>query len=576
MNIQAIMHKPKSNYCYAYTKNNIHIRIRTAKDDIEKISLVYGDKYAWEKKNTVVMPCSFSDDLFDYYTISISTINNRLSYYFLLENSEESYYFTEWGVNDDIPEDELHMVQFHYPYISEIDIHEIPDWVRDTVFYQIFPDRYCNSNSKLNPEDIVPWDSVPKRDSFYGGDLEGIIEHLDHIQELGISGIYMTPIFKSTTNHKYDTTDYYTIDSQFGDKETLKKLVTECHKRDIKVVLDAVFNHCGYRFDKFQDVIEKGQDSKYYDWFYIEGEYNCSKEIRYEKFAFEQKMPKLRTSNDDVQKYLLDVATYWIKETDIDGWRLDVSNEVDHNFWKAFRKEIKKIKPEAYIVGENWHDSQPWLQGDQFDGIMNYPVSYSCLKYFAKESISSEVFKRMINESLMRNTWQVNEAMMNLLDSHDTPRFVNLCGMNYSRSLLAMSFLLTFVGSTSIYYGTEIGLTGEGDPDCRKTMNWDKESWNEPTYNTIKKLLLIRKNYTALSRGSFSWIDTRSEILAYNRFLDNQDILIYINNTDKKLSCNIPYGHYIDLLTSTNQIITSCNKNILFDEYSIKILKKNN
>ncbi|QEN04723.1 glycoside hydrolase family 13 protein [Thiospirochaeta perfilievii] len=574
MNIQAIMHKPKSNYCYAYTRDNIHIRIRTAKDDVDRVLLVYGDKYEWEKKITTEMYRAFSDDLYDYYTISITATNNRLSYYFLLENRDESHYFTEWGVNDDIPEDELHLVQFHYPYINVADIHEIPDWVRDTVFYQIFPERYDNGNPDISPKNIVPWDSKPERDSFFGGDLQGIINHLDHIKDLGISGIYMTPIFKSTTNHKYDTTDYYTIDPNFGDKDTLKKLVSECHKRGIKVVLDAVYNHCGYKFDKFQDVVEKGKSSKYYNWFYIEEESEGNSEIKYEKFAFEQKMPKLRTSNPEVQKYLLDVASYWIKETDIDGWRLDVSNEVDHMFWKAFRKEIKSIKPDAYIVGENWHDSQPWLQGDQFDGIMNYPVNYSCLKYFAKSSITTETFKRMINESLMRNTWQVNEAMMNLLDSHDTARFVNLSDMDFRKSLLAMSFLLTFVGSTSIYYGTEIGLTGDGDPDCRKGMNWDKSTWNMTVYNMIQSLLQIRNNNKPLTRGSFSWIDC--DLLAYKRSLGNEDIYVYINNNDNCKYCTLTNGTYIDLLKN-EEIVVSADKNrVEFSEYSVNILKKKN
>lgn len=571
MNIQAIMHKPKSNYCYAYTRDNIHIRIRTAKGDVDSVKLVYGDKYEWDKKRTSYMDLSFSDDLYDYYTLSITAPNYRLSYYFLLENRDESHYFTEWGVNDDIPEDELHLVQFHYPYINVADIHEVPDWVKETVFYQIFPDRFCNGNNKLNPDNIVKWDSLPKTDSFYGGDLEGVIQHLDHLKDLGVSGIYMTPIFKSTTNHKYDTTDYYTIDPAFGDKETLKTLVSEAHKRDIKVVLDAVFNHCGYKFDKFQDVVEKGKESKYYDWFYVDIDSDTptgKSEIRYEKFAFEQKMPKLRTSNKEVERYLLDVATYWIKETDIDGWRLDVSNEVDHMFWKSFRKAIKKIKPEAYIVGENWHDSQPWLQGDQFDGIMNYPVNYSCLKYFAKNSIDTPMFKRMINEALMRNTWQVNEAMMNLLDSHDTARFVNLCNFDYRKSLLAMSFLLTFVGSTSIYYGTEIGLTGEGDPDCRRTMNWDKSAWNMDAYTRIQKLLKIRKENSCLSRGSFSWLDCNDGILAYKRVYHNQELIILINNSEVENISTIPVGSYIDLLSQENFTPE-------FKPYSIKILQKN-
>lgn len=570
MNIQAILHKPKSNFCYAYTRDNIHIRIRTAKDDVDSVKLVYGDKYDWDSKIETVMERSFSDDLYDFYTLSITAINNRLSYYFIIENDGELYHFTEWGVSQDIPEDELHMVQFHYPYINDIDIHQVPEWVKETVFYQIFPDRFTNGDSKINPNNMVPWDTIPERDSFFGGDLEGIIKHLDHIKDLGISGIYMTPIFTSTTNHKYDTTDYYSIDPHFGNKETLKRLVSECHKRDIKVVLDAVFNHCGYKFDRFQDVVKNGKESKYYDWFYIDEEKSTPGQISYERFGFENKMPKLRTSNKEVQDYLLDVAKYWIKETNIDGWRLDVSNEIDHMFWKAFRKEIKELKPDAYIVGENWHDSQPWLQGDQFDGIMNYPVNYSCLRYFAKKSIKNDVFKRMINESLMRNSWQVNEAMMNLLDSHDTPRFVNQCNMDYRRSLLAMGFLLTFVGSTSIYYGTEIGLTGEGDPDCRRSMKWDKSKWNMDVYNKIKQLIQIRNNNKELTKGSFTWFDTGSDVLGYIRTYEGSSVYILINNDETTTKSSLPKGNYLELTTN----ISISNNEVVSEPFSMKILKK--
>jgi len=574
MNIQAILHIPKSNYCYAYTRDNIHIRIRTAKDDLDKVNLVYGDKYQWDKCITEEMKCSYSDELFDYYTIEVEAPNYRLSYYFELVSEGETHPFTEWGILPELVQSEMHMVMFHYPYINEIDIHKTPEWVKDSVFYQIFPDRFANGNEAINPPNIAPWDSKPEYTSFFGGNLEGIIEHLDHIESLGVNVVYMTPIFKSTTNHKYDTTDYYQIDPHFGDKETLKRLVDECHKRGMKILLDAVFNHCGYKFPKFQDVMEKGADSEYAHWFQFYQK-DGSGEMDYERFGFEKKMPKLNVSNDEVKKYFLEVAKYWIKEVDIDGWRLDVSNEVCHEFWRDFRKEVKSIKSDAYLVGENWHDSLPWLNGDQFDSIMNYPVTYTCRKYFAEDVVNTSKFKEMINTSLMRNTWQVNEAMLNLLDSHDTPRFVNQCGLNFKKSLLGMGFLMTFVGAVSVYYGTEIGMTGEQDPDCRRGMEWNKENWNMDVLNRVKLLIAIRNDNIALRRGDFQWIDAKNDILAYKRVYKNEQILVFLNNSSETKQCNIEHGEYTDLV-SREKIVTNAQQNTLFiSEYDIRILLKN-
>lgn len=535
INKYALRHQPKSNMCFAYDEKNVEIRFKSKTGDLTKVELFYGDKYDLDGFKTVEMEKIFSDFEFDYYVKRVQVPKNRLAYRFDLYQEEKIGYFTEWGFVEEIDEsDELmiHKYLMHFPYINAIDVHQVPEWVKGAVFYQIFPERFYNGNDALSPENKVSWDSKPTRDNFFGGDLEGIYEKLDYLAELGVNAIYMTPIFEATTNHKYDTIDYFKIDPHFGDKETLKKLVKKAHDLGIKVVLDSVFNHSGYKFDKFLDVKKNGINSAYKDWFYINDFPVDEEKLNYETFGFEPKMPKLNTSNEEVYNFLLDVATYWIEETDIDGWRLDVANEIDHEFWRKFRKAVKGVKPDAYIVGEVWHNSYPWLLGDQFDSIMNYPIQTAAYEYFAKQSIDLETFKYKVNRTYFDYSTQVNEVMMNLLDSHDTARFVTEADGNQSALVLAFVFELFYLGCTSIYYGTEIGLDGKGDPDCRKAMPWDKSLWDKDLLQEYKRLIKISNTEQAVKTGAFRWIDDEN-LLAFERKLDEETIQIYINNTDK-------------------------------------------
>ena len=314
---------------------------------------------------------------------------------------------------------------------NETDLHKKVDWCDRAIFYQIFVDRFhmgsCSKDRNYIDKD---WGELPKPKGFYGGDLPGITEKLDYLQDLGINSIYLTPIFQSPSNHKYDTIDYEEVDAMFGTNRDLKELVESAHKRGIKILLDAVFNHCSCLCKQFQDVLRKGKESVYYDWFIIRGDRPVLEQMNYECFAACNYMPKWNTNNPEVQKFLLHIATKWIKEYGIDGWRLDVADEVSHDFWRQFRKAVKAAKPDALIVGENWHDSRPWLEGDQFDSIMNYSFTKACLDYFAYEKYSAQRFCERLSEILMRNTDQVNEMMLNLLDSHDTERFLTNVGEN--------------------------------------------------------------------------------------------------------------------------------------------------
>lgn len=533
MNLHAIHHVSKSNYCYMYNEKTMQIKLRVAKNDINEVALVYGDKFDWDNKQEKKMTKLCSAGLFDYFVVEVEPINNRIAYFFEISSDNEKVYYTDSGFLDEINNEEVHFSFFQIAYIHNTEIHKAPDWVRDAVFYQIFPERFNNGDTSNDPAEVKNWGGKATNDKFFGGDLQGIIDKLDYLHNLGITAIYLTPIFEAETSHKYDTTNYFLVDKHFGDLKELKNLVNECHKRGMKIVLDAVFNHCGFLFSQFQDVIRSGEKSKYVDWFHIEKLPIKTEPPNYEAFAFVPTMPKLNTKNPEVKKFLLDVASYWIDETGIDGWRLDVADEIDHEFWRDFRRVVKAAKSDAYIVGEVWSGALPWLKGDQYDSIMNYSFMKHSLDFFARNTISAKVFKESINEMRTRNTMQVNEVMLNLLDSHDTARFLTMCKNDVKKLMLAVTFQLMYDGAPCIYYGTEVGLDGKGDPDNRKTMIWDEKKWDKKILNHYKKLLKIRKDFKELRRGSFEWVEDLGEVIGFKRVLGKNTIVILINNQDK-------------------------------------------
>ena len=527
MNKEAILHISKSQYAFAYNQRELRIRLRTAKNDLDKAEIIYAIKYEWlTDRKSRQMKKSYSDALYDYYTVTLNVPDSRIGYIFLLQSGEEQYYYSEEGLTVDYNHDKSYYNFFQYPYINEIDLHKKVAWCDQAVFYQIFVDRFHMGSSSKDKRYIDKnWGELPKPKGFYGGDLPGITEKLDYLQDLGINSIYLTPIFQSPSNHKYDTIDYEEVDAMFGTNRDLKELVESAHKRGIKILLDAVFNHCSCLCKQFQDVLRKGKGSVYYDWFIIRGDRPVLEQMNYECFAACNYMPKWNTNNPEVQKFLLHIATKWIKEYGIDGWRLDVADEVSHDFWRQFRKAVKAAKPDALIVGENWHDSRPWLEGDQFDSIMNYSFTKACLDYFAYEKYSAQRFCERLSEILMRNTDQVNEMMLNLLDSHDTERFLTNVGENADKLKCALAVLFFFVGMPCIYYGTEIGTAGGYDPDSRRTFDWDKTHWNMDIYNTVKDLIRLRKEQI----GGGIRIYAQNDLLVIER----GTLSLIVNNTDQ-------------------------------------------
>lgn len=417
--------------------------------------------------------------------------------------------------------------------------HSIPQWVQDAIFYEIFPDRFCNGVPPINPKGVVPWESPPTRDNFFGGDLKGIINKLPYLEDLGVTALYLTPIFKAQTNHKYDVCDYLEIDPAFGTTETLRELVSKAHNRGIRIILDIVYNHSGFEFWAFKDVRRKGSSSKYADWFFIESYPIQTDPPNYKTFYGACNLPKLDTNNPELRDYLLNVATYWINKCGIDGWRLDTPYKLSMDFWRAFREKVKKAKPEAYIVGEVWRYHHLWLKGDTVDGVMNYPLREHILAYLIDGWMDSEDFD-FENYALRDLHGPHAPYQMNLLGSHDTPRILTLSGDDVDRVILAISFLFTYIGAPMVYYGDEIGLRGNGDPDCRRTMNWDESTWEQKIYRAYKQLIHARHDHPALRSDVLETLYSFEGIYAYLRRYETDEVVVVLNPRKDYRNIKIP------------------------------------
>ena len=404
---------------------------------------------------------------------------------------------------------------FIVPWMNPADVNRTPSWVNDTVWYQIFPDRFCNGGSGKKGNDVMPWQTGPvTNEERYGGDLEGIRRKLSYLAELGITGIYLTPIMEAETNHKYDTTDYTKIDPSFGDDDAMKRLVSEAHEKGIRVMVDAVFNHCGRKFAPWKDVQEKGRDSEYADWFMVQDwsdirRHENTRDGRFYSFAFADWMPKLNTNNEEVIRYFSGVCESWIRKYDIDGIRFDVGNEVSHRFLKKIREHLKGLKPDIYLLGEIWHDASQWLAGDEYDSVMNYPLMSGIHDYFLDSSMDKNEFEYMVNRCYTMYMQQNNNVLFNLLDSHDTERLMNRfhdLDLFYQQ----LAILFTLPGSPCIYYGTEIAMEGGFDPGCRRCMPWGEieEGKYQERIGQMRSLIQMRKTEEACRSLHFHFPNT--------------------------------------------------------------------
>lgn len=585
MDFNAVYHRANDNYCYPLDEEQLVINIRTGYD-VKYVNIIHGDPFksgilgGGESWDGEALNIPFKKRLKNqlWWTTTIKPEFKRLKYYFELQTDNERWFYFEDGF---VSEAQMALEGrsrqcFIFPWMNPADIPTAPAWVNDTIWYQIFPERFCNGDPSLNPEGTLPWRTkgAVTNQEFFGGDLQGIINKLDYIRDLGVSGLYLTPINASPSSHKYDTTDYTKIDPHFGSEETMKTLVREAHDRGIRVMLDGVFNHSGREFAPWLDVKEKGPQSEYYDWFMINEwpfkDGGCAWEKQYYTFAFFDNMPKLNTNNPKVRDYLISVCENWVRNYDVDGIRLDVANEVSHAFCKELRIRLKAIKPDLYILGEIWHDAMPWLRGDEFDSVMNYPLGESIKDFWIDKSLTNEDFEYTINRCYTRYMQQTNDVLFNLLDSHDTKRLRSDV-KNLDEYFQQLAVLFAMPGSPCIYYGTEIAMEGGHDPDCRRCMPWeeiDAGAYRE-RINIIRNLLHLRREEQLLRNRDFHFPNkiNRPRVIEFNKmgWVDNY-IEVIINCEEEDIEIpregEILFSrHYIDNTLLRNGILIRRHKN---------------
>jgi glycosidase len=438
------------------------------------------------------------------------------------------------------------------------DLFHTPEWVRDAVFYQIFPDRFAFSDRVEKPAHLEPWDAPPTTHGFKGGDLLGILEHMDYLEALGVNAIYLNPIFKSTANHRYHTYDYYEVDPILGGNDAFRSLLDAAHERSIRIVLDGVFNHASRGFFQFNHILENGPKSPYIDWFIVNGfpvnAYSAEGEPNYEAWWNLPGLPKLNTDHPPVREFLMGVAEHWLQEG-IDGWRLDVPLEIKTpGFWEEFRRRCRRVNPQAYILAEIWEQGTEWLQGKHFDAVMNYPLALACLGFFGGQRLDTSfepggfhlrpltgtTFADRVDQLVASTPWEVTLAQFNLIGSHDTPRFLTLVRGDKRRLRLAVLFQMTFPGPPSVYYGDEIGLEGREDPDCRRSFPWDEERWDTSLLDWFRRCIALRRDHASLRRGRFVRLAAGESVYAFGRQLGEEALVAAFNAGEETASIDLP------------------------------------
>lgn len=550
MQLEAVFHRMDSEYSHAIDEGTILIRLRTKRDDMEACLLHYADRvHPTEPLPTehVKMEKIASDRFFDYFETRLTTDYPRLVYYFELSDAEQRCYFAGGRFYEMPPRDRT--LHFQLPYLLREEVVSLPEWYLHSVVYQIFPDSFANTSQGIVPSGGKRTIEGVESRTVHGGTLSGITENLPYLEELGITCIYLNPIFSAASYHKYDTIDYRSIDPAFGDLASFRELVARAHEHGIRVVIDGVFNHCGSGFFAFQDLLRNGEASPYRDWFYdVEFPVRYSEDPSYATFAYVKEMPKLNTANPEVVRYFCDVGAFWIREADIDGWRLDVANEVGHDFWRAFRKSTRSVKPEIVLIGEVWEDAHCWLQGDQLDSAMNYGFAVACRAFFAERSCDAKAFADEQHALLMRYREPISAGQLNLLDSHDVPRFLSWCDGDVGRLKLAVLFQLTWVGVPSILYGDERGMAGRREEEYRQPMPWAADRSADELTEYYRSLIRIRKDHPALSSPFVRTLLAQGGVFAYLRSsapdvqgrVDRDRVLVVINNGDTAQTITLP------------------------------------
>ena len=441
-----------------------------------------------------------------------------------------------------------------------------PEWVKHAVFYQVYPDRFARSAKTKHPKGVqfLEWGSDPALQGYQGGDLYGVAERLDYLSELGITAIYLNPIFSSASNHRYHTYDYFAVDPLLGGNEAFRYLLDEAHARGMKIILDGVFNHASRGFWAFHHILENGAESPYLDWFKIDdwplNPYPRSEEekLNYAGWHGLPALPQFNPQNPGVREYIFAVARHWM-EFGIDGWRLDVPYEIDDDdFWREFRSVVKSVKSDAYICGEVWDKAQRWLQGDMFDATMNYVQTEKTIGYFGSgylngygrnhmepQAMTTAQFIEVIDDNLSAYDSQITQVQLNLLGSHDMARPLWIMSDNKPAMKLCWLFMMTMPGAPCIYYGDEIAMSAGDDPGCREAYPWTSpEKQDQAMRDHVKQVVALRHQFEALRTGEFRFLSECSdELVQYQRKNKLDTLHIAINRSEQPQPFNLPEGN---------------------------------
>jgi glycosidase len=587
----------------------ITIRARAWMGDVEMVTLTWHD--IKDSLPGLARPCPpgmgnpmvlvDSDGTYDYYGIQVGLPS--FYYYFTFIDGPMRVILDEKGVRDASERD---IRPFHFD-ASQVAAFSTPDWVKDAVIYQIFPERFANGNSANDPDfsewyyeglttlppsgktngeyfhlitdwydvaglNVSPYktDGKPDWNSFYGGDIAGVRQNLDYLEDLGITAIYFNPIFEAKSNHKYDAADYMKIDPHFATNEEFAAFVADCHGRGIRVIIDLAINHTGHTFWAFVDARERGRESEYWDWYEwkqwpIPGNkvwtpanasdyYDCwwnfgqMPNLNFDLAHAGQDEQKIKDIADaqpnwPVVNHLLEMAEYWLEEADVDGYRLDVASDVPFWFWELFRERVKQTKSDAYIVGELWGASPEWINGKYFDATMNYKFFRDpVLAFIARGDITAPEFDRALAPGRLIYQQEGVQVMMNLLASHDTERFLTTAGGDVRRLKLALLFGMTYVGAPTVYYGDEVAMVGGGDPDCRRPFywKWPDEAERVGLHDYCRNLIRLRQEHRCLARGDFRTLLAEGTVFAYHRSVPGDEAIILLNAGTEETMVSVP------------------------------------
>lgn len=502
-----LWHDPSPPFAYPLHDERIRVRLRMAHGDNRIPIVEWCDRTGWVGPNEEApMRWLCDDGTYCYWEADVRPQEGRVRYIFRLEAERPGTtptWFGELGALPERPHPSWPDGYFHWPYLHSQRLLDVPAWVRDAICYEIFPDRFARGKPPVLSPTLRRWHGHPTHNSIWGGDLRGVADAAGYVESLGVNLLWLTPIFESPSNHRYDTTDYGRIDHRLGDEELFARLVSEYRRRGIRIVLDGVFNHSGAQFAPWRDVLERGFESPYWSWFDVHDPQVDRRIRNYRSFAHVAHMPRLMTGNPEVQAYLMEHATHWMR-MGIAGWRLDVADEVDMAFWREFRREMRAITPDAYFVGEIAYNAARWLEGDQFDGVMNYPLRSALQQFIVPQSsergkgLDAQAFLHMLARLRAWHPGWAATAALNPLSTHDVPRFLTLCGGDVGQWRLAMLLLFSLEGIPLIYYGDEVGLQGGNDPDCRRPMVWESAEQNGAMLATTKQLVQLRREQPAL------------------------------------------------------------------------------